>query len=141
MKRTFQLLASFAAPVILMATVSPFAVRLKLRRAMEGVEAAGRTAGSLSSLSTLGSIVGTFLPVLVLIPTFGSEATLYLDRGRYGYAEVELHDRSGEMTIGPASDANVALALGRLATVGNNLDIARMHAEQVIALAPSLPAG
>lgn len=68
----------FAAPVVLMATVSPFAVRLKLRRASEGVEAAGRTAGSLSSLSTLGSIVGTFLPVLVLIPAFGSEATLYI---------------------------------------------------------------
>ena len=49
----------------------------------------------------------------------------YLKRGRYGYAEIELHDRSGEMTIGPASEANVAFALGRLATVGGNLDIAR----------------
>jgi tetratricopeptide (TPR) repeat protein len=65
----------------------------------------------------------------------------YLERGRYGYAEVELHDRSGEMTIGPASDANVAFALGRLATLGGNLDIARAHAEHVIALAPSSPAG
>ena len=65
----------------------------------------------------------------------------YLKRGRYGYAEIELHDRSGEMTIGPASEANVAFALGRLATVGGNLDIARTHAENVIALAPSSPAG
>ena len=68
----------FAAPVILLATVSPFAVRLQLRRVAEGVEAAGRTAGSLSALSTLGSIVGTFLPVLVLIPAFGSSITLYI---------------------------------------------------------------
>ena len=65
----------------------------------------------------------------------------YLDRGRYSYAEIELRDLRGEMTIGPASEANVAFALGRLATVGGNLDIARMHAERVIALAPSLPAG
>lgn len=68
----------FAAPVILLATVSPFAVRLQLRRMAEGVEAAGRTAGSLSALSTLGSIVGTFLPVLVLIPAFGSSVTMYI---------------------------------------------------------------
>jgi tetratricopeptide (TPR) repeat protein len=45
------------------------------------------------------------------------------------------------MTIRPASEANVAFALGRLATVGGNFDIARMHAERVIALAPSSPAG
>src|SRR5262245_21505907 len=65
----------------------------------------------------------------------------YLDRGRYGYAEIELRDRSAEMTVEPASEASVAFALGRLATVGGNLEIARTHAEQVIALAPSLPSG
>jgi predicted membrane-bound spermidine synthase len=68
----------FAAPVILMATVSPFAVRLQMRRASEGVEAAGRIAGSLSSLSTLGSIIGTFLPVLVLVPALGTDVTMYI---------------------------------------------------------------
>lgn len=68
----------FAAPVILMATVGPFAVRLQLRLAAQGVEAAGRTAGSISALSTLGSIVGTFLTVLVLIPLIGTSATLFL---------------------------------------------------------------
>jgi len=70
-----------------------------------------------------------------------SDLRRYLERGRYGYAEVELHDRSGEMTIGPASEVNVAFALGRLATVGGNLDIAQSKAENVIALAPSSPAG
>jgi predicted membrane-bound spermidine synthase len=68
----------FAAPVILMAMVGPFAVRLHIRRASEGVAAAGRTAGSISSLSTLGSIIGTFLPVLALIPWIGTELTIYL---------------------------------------------------------------
>lgn len=68
----------FAAPVILMATVGPFAVRLQIRRAEGGIAAAGRVAGSISALSTLGSILGTFLPVLVLIPWIGTERTLYL---------------------------------------------------------------
>jgi tetratricopeptide (TPR) repeat protein len=70
-----------------------------------------------------------------------SDLRRYLKRGRYGHAEVELRDRSAEMIVEPASEANVAFALGRLATVGGNLDIARAHAEQVIALAPSSPAG
>jgi predicted membrane-bound spermidine synthase len=68
----------FAAPVILLATVSPFAIRLQINRAADGIEAAGRTAGTISSLSTLGSIIGTFLSVLVLIPTIGTQLTIYL---------------------------------------------------------------
>jgi hypothetical protein len=65
----------------------------------------------------------------------------YLDGGRYGYADVALRDRSGEMTIEPASEASVAFALGRLATVGGNLDLASAHAAEVIALAPQSAAG
>lgn len=70
-----------------------------------------------------------------------SDLRRYLEHGKYGYAEVELRDRSAEMTVAPASQANVAFALGRLATVGGNLDLAQLHAEQVIALAPTSPAG
>ena len=65
----------------------------------------------------------------------------YLDGGRYGYAEVALRDRSGEMIVEPASEASVAFALGRLATVGGNLDLASAHAAEVVALAPQSPAG
>lgn len=68
----------FAAPVILLAMVGPFAVRLQLHRTRQGVLAAGRTAGTISSLSTLGSILGTFLPVLVFIPWIGTQRTIYL---------------------------------------------------------------
>jgi predicted membrane-bound spermidine synthase len=71
----------FAVPVTLMAMVGPFAVRLQLRRAEEGVAEAGRTAGTISALSTLGSIVGTFVTVLVLIPLIGTSATLFLFAG------------------------------------------------------------
>jgi hypothetical protein len=74
----FGVLILFAAPVILMAMVSPFAIRLQLKRVEAGVAAAGRTAGSLSALSTVGSIVGTFLTVLYLIPEIGTARTTYL---------------------------------------------------------------
>ena len=62
----------FAIPVTLLGFVSPFAVRLSVRR----VGAAGRSAGGLYALSTAGSILGAFLPVLVLIPWLGVRRTL-----------------------------------------------------------------
>jgi predicted membrane-bound spermidine synthase len=68
----------FAAPVILLAMVGPFAVRLQFARPGASVEKVGSTAGSISAISTVGSIVGTYLTVLVLIPWLGSTATTYL---------------------------------------------------------------
>ncbi|MFQ6013818.1 MAG: spermidine synthase [Anaerolineae bacterium] len=64
----------FSAPLILLGCVSPFAIRL----AMRDVKAAGNIAGSIYALSTLGSIIGTFAPVLVLIPRFGTKRTFIL---------------------------------------------------------------
>ena len=71
----------FAAPVTLLATVGPFAVRLRIKQAEAGIAAAGRTVGTISALSTLGSILGTFLTVLVLIPLLGTNTTLFLFAG------------------------------------------------------------
>ena len=65
----------------------------------------------------------------------------YLERGRYGYAETALRARGAEMSVEPASEANVEFALGRLATVAGNLELAREHAARVVALAPGAPAG
>jgi spermidine synthase len=64
----------FAVPVILLGCVSPFAIRLLLRDVSSG----GNTAGAVYALSTGGSILGTFLPVFWLIPTFGSRAMLIM---------------------------------------------------------------
>jgi len=64
--------ALFAVPVVLLGCVSPFAIRLLLRN----VESGGNTAGAVYALSTAGSILGTFLPVFVFIPTFGTRPTL-----------------------------------------------------------------
>ncbi|GIV97896.1 MAG: hypothetical protein KatS3mg057_2553 [Herpetosiphonaceae bacterium] len=60
----FGVLILFSVPVILLGMVSPYAIRLDVR----DIHGAGRTAGSLYALSTVGSLVGTFLPTLLLTP-------------------------------------------------------------------------
>src|SRR5690606_35479572 len=51
--------------------VSPFAVKLSL----DTLSHAGGTAGSIYALGTVGSIAGSFLPVLVLVPWIGTTRT------------------------------------------------------------------
>jgi spermidine synthase len=64
-------LALVAVPVLLLGTVAPFAIRLSLER----TEEAGRVSGRLYALSTAGSLVGTFLAALLLIPFAGTHRT------------------------------------------------------------------
>lgn len=64
-------LVLFSLPVTLLGTISPFAIRLAIRSPAE----AGRVSGRVYAISTLGSFVGTFLPVLLLIPTIGTAQT------------------------------------------------------------------
>jgi spermidine synthase len=65
--------ALFSIPVTLLGCVSPFAIRLSMEDAE--VESSGNVAGGLYALSTVGSLIGTFLPVLVLIPNIGTRNT------------------------------------------------------------------
>lgn len=64
----------FSIPIILLGTASPFAVRL----ALENNKETGQTAGRIYAVSTIGSFIGTFLPVLILIPTFGTYRTFII---------------------------------------------------------------
>lgn len=64
-------LVLFSLPVTLLGTISPFAIRVSL----DDARRAGSVAGRLYAVSTLGSFLGTFLPVLVLIPTIGTTHT------------------------------------------------------------------
>ena len=64
----------FAAPVILLGMVSPFVIRLRIRE----LETAGNAAGAVYAMSTLGSILGTFVPVFWLIPTYGTRPTIFI---------------------------------------------------------------
>lgn len=63
-----------AVPVFLLGMVSPYAVRLKVVH----VEDAGRAAGRLYAISTVGSLVGTFLASLLLIPVVGTRRTFLI---------------------------------------------------------------
>ena len=63
-----------AVPVLLLGMVSPWAIRL----AVNTVEEAGEVAGRLYALSTAGSLVGTLLSALVLIPAVGTRRTFLI---------------------------------------------------------------
>ena len=67
-------LALVAVPVVLLGAVSPWAIRLSVDR----VDEAGRTAGSMYALSTVGSLLGTFLAALVFIPLVGTQRTFLI---------------------------------------------------------------
>ncbi|MGH2593248.1 MAG: spermidine synthase [Anaerolineae bacterium] len=64
----------FSAPITLLGCVSPFAIRL----AVADISRAGNIAGRIYAISTVGSFFGTFLPVLVLIPSIGTRNTFVL---------------------------------------------------------------
>lgn len=65
---------ALAAPVTLLGCISPFAIRL----AVQDVAEAGRVSGRIYAISTWGSLLGTYLPVLVTIPLLGSRVTAVL---------------------------------------------------------------
>ncbi|MEZ4665381.1 MAG: fused MFS/spermidine synthase [Thermomicrobiales bacterium] len=70
----FATLLLMAIPMLLFGCISPFAIRMRT----QNIRSSGETAGNIYALSTVGSIVGSFLPVLVLIPLFGTRATFLI---------------------------------------------------------------
>jgi len=67
----FGVLALVAVPVLMLGAVSPWAIRLKLRT----VEDSGEVAGRMYAIGTVGSLMGTFLSALLLIPLLGTQRT------------------------------------------------------------------
>ncbi len=67
----FAVLFLFAIPIAVLGTVSPWAIRLTV----PDVEHAGTVAGRLYAISTVGSLFGTMLAALVLIPFVGTQRT------------------------------------------------------------------
>jgi spermidine synthase len=63
-----------AVPVLVLGIVSPYAVRLKV----DEVADAGKVAGRLYAIGTIGSLTGTFLAALLLIPVVGTHRTFLL---------------------------------------------------------------
>ena len=103
-------LVLFSVPVTLLGCVSPFAIRL----AIENPEQAGRISGRIYATSTLGSILGTFLPVLWLIPTIGTARTfLVFSFGLLSLGLIGLGREGGTRKL--ARYAWMPIALGLLA--------------------------
>jgi spermidine synthase len=63
-----------AVPVLMLGAVSPWAIRLGVGEVGE----AGRVAGRLYALSTAGSLFGTLIAALVLIPLVGTRRTFLI---------------------------------------------------------------
>jgi spermidine synthase len=68
----FAAIVLFAPVSIVLAAATPIAVRLAAR----SLERLGRTAGRLFSVSTAGSIVGTFVAAFWLVPELGTDQVL-----------------------------------------------------------------
>lgn len=66
----------FALPMLMLSTVSPFIIKIMVRE-----NRVGTAAGTIYSISTIGSIGGTFLASFYLIPVLGSHKTLVICAG------------------------------------------------------------
>lgn len=88
----------FSAPVTLLGCVSPFSIRL----ALSDIEQAGGISGRMYAVSTLGSIIGTFSPVLLLIPELGTARTFLFFAGlllAVGLIGLGLQDRRAALGL------------------------------------------
>ncbi len=70
----FAVLFLIAIPVAILGTASPWAIRLTV----EDIAHAGQVAGRLYAVSTVGSLLGTMLAALVLIPLAGTQRTFLI---------------------------------------------------------------
>jgi predicted membrane-bound spermidine synthase len=99
-------LALMAVPITLMGMVSPWAIRL----AVKDVEGSGKAAGRLYALSTFGSIIGSFLPALALVPLLGVQRT-YIFIGTVFMAASALAIFSGPKRLLPPAGAAMLMLL------------------------------
>jgi len=70
-------LVIFVFPLMLLGTVTPSLVKY----AVHDLETNGEIVGRLGALNTIGSIIGTFIPTFVTIPTVGTAATFLIFAG------------------------------------------------------------
>lgn len=73
LKTTLSAVLLFAPASVFLGMVLPYAVKLKIQT----INTSGTLIGNLYALSTLGSIVGTFMAGFVLVPAFGFSNILF----------------------------------------------------------------
>ncbi len=105
-----------AIPLVLLGMVSPYAVRLRV----DSVSDAGRTTGRLYAISTVGSLTGTFLAALFLIPVVGTRRTFLVLAAAMALAAVaNLDRRRWTAAVVPVAILGlIALPTGTLKGVG-----------------------
>ena len=103
-------------PPLLLGVVTPASIRLVVPQ----VGQAGSSAGTIFALSTIGALVGTFIPVIVLIPrigvrnTFLTMAALGIMAGGMGFTNLiriepatrETRDAERQREVAPVSAAD-----------------------------------
>ncbi|MBQ3664827.1 MAG: fused MFS/spermidine synthase [Lachnospiraceae bacterium] len=67
----------FVFPLFLLGTVTPSLVKYSV----DSLDDNGKTVGNLSAFNTIGSIIGTFVPTFVTIPTVGTTITFFIFAG------------------------------------------------------------
>ena len=67
----FSCLVVFSIPLVILGMASPYLVKLGVR----DMENNGRTTGEIYATSTIGSIIGTFIPTFLTIPFIGTQKT------------------------------------------------------------------
>ncbi len=104
----------FAPPLLLLGAVCPIAIRLLASRG------AGRAAGRVFAVSTVGSIAGTYLPTLLLVPHLGSRGSLLAAAGLLLLpAAAGLAAFARPRSAAVAAGAVALLAGGSLAALGD----------------------
>lgn len=104
-----------AIPITLLGFVTPFAIRLRI----QSVDGAGKTAGRIYALSTIGSILGSFIPVLVLIPLFGTRMTFFCLSGLLLLLSIAgLIEARARLAVGVALLLGLVLIGGTVAAQG-----------------------
>ncbi len=98
--------------VLILITVPPFVIGAvtpaSIRLVVPQVGQAGSSAGTIFALNTIGSLIGTFVPVIVLIPrigvrnTFLTMAVLGLIAGGIGFTNVVRGEPAAEETYDAA---------------------------------------
>jgi spermidine synthase len=70
----FSCLVVFSFPLVILGMASPYLVKL----GSTDFKNNGKITGQISAISTIGSIIGTFIPTFVTIPTIGTNKTFFI---------------------------------------------------------------
>lgn len=64
----------FSVPTIFLGAIVPYAIRINLKK----IERVGNTSGIIYAMSTIGSIIGVYIPTMILIPLIGTHLSIIL---------------------------------------------------------------